>query len=143
MGCPCHTPKPENRKGNIPGESYMVIPDLDVILKGSPYEDVLPNYKKFFEQTKIVTIQDLENCPRYAGTNLCGHSTYEFVAFVRDATIEFYKPVPEEPKAEPKPEPPKPPARKKKVSSKPKPVVEPVAEADSDKDEDAQSSEKE
>ena len=112
----------------------MVIPDLDVILKGSPYEDVLSNYKKFFEQTKIMTIQDLENCPRYAGTNLCGHSTYEFIAFVRDATVNY-----EEPKAEPELAPPKPKARKKKVSSKPKQVVK----ADSDKDEDAQSFEKE
>ena len=114
----------------------MVIPELDTILKGSPYEDVLPNYKKFFKQTKIVTILDLENCPRYAGPNLCGHSTYEFVAFVRDATINY-----KEPKAEPVKAPPK--ARKKKVSSKPKPVVKPVIEADSDKDEDAQSFEKE
>ncbi len=121
----------------------MVIPELDVILKGSPYEDMLPNYVKFLEQSRIVTVQDLENCPRYAGPNLCGHSTYEFITFVRDATIEFYKPVPEEPKAEPAPAPPKPKARKKKVSSKPKPVVKPVIEADSDKDEDAQSFEKE
>ena len=95
----------------------MVIPELDDILRGSPYEDVLENYKKFFEQTKIVTIRDLENCPRYAGPNLCGHSTYEFVAFVREATLNPPEPEPE-PVAEPAP-------KRTRKSSKKKVVIEP------------------
>jgi len=93
----------------------MVIPELDVILAGSPYEDALANYKKFFEQSRIVTIQDLENCPRYAGANLCGHSTYEFIAFVRDATINYEEPAPVA-------------APKKARKSRKKAVVEPEPE---------------
>lgn len=138
MACPCHTPKPDMMRGNIPGEAYMIIPDLDVILKGSEYENALPNYKAFFEQTRIVTVRDLENCPRYAGPNLCGLSTYQFIDYVREATINY-----EEPKAEPEPAPPKSKARKKRVSSKPKAPAKLAVEADSNKDEDAQNSEKE
>ena len=119
----------------------MVIPELDDILKGSPYENVLENYKKFFEQTKIVTIRDLENCPRYAGPNLCGHSTYEFVAFVRDATLNPPEP---EPVVEPAPKPKTRKSKPKKVTVEPEP--EPVVveeEAVINEEEDAQSSEKE
>lgn len=110
----------------------MVIPELDDILKGSPYEDTLPNYKKFFEQSNIVTIRDLENCPRYAGANLCGHSTYEFVAFVREAALN-----PPEPEPAPKPKTRK---SKKKVVVESKPEV---VETVTDEEEDAQNSEKE
>ncbi len=117
----------------------MVIPELDVILKGSPYEDVLPNYKKFFEQSKIVTVRDLENCPRYAGPHLCGHSTYEFIAFVREATLN-----PPEPEPEPAPKPKTRKSKAKKVTNKPAPEPEPVkAEAKTNEEEDAQNFEKE
>ena len=116
----------------------MVIPELDNILRGSPYENKLENYKLFFRQSKIVTIQDLENCPRYAGPNLCGHSTYEFVAFVREATLN-----PPEPEPEPAPK-PKIRKSKKKVTVEPEPEPEPVKEeAVINEEEDAQNSEKE
>ena len=116
----------------------MVIPELDDILRGSPYEDKLENYKLFFRQSKIVTIQDLENCPRYAGPNLCGHSTYEFIAFVREATLN-----PPEPEPEPAPK-PKIRKSKKKVTVEPEPEPEVVEEeAVINEEEDAQNSEKE
>lgn len=80
--------------------SKTVIPDLDKVLAGSEFEDKKANYKKFFAQAKIVTVLDLENCPRYAGSNLCGHSTYGFIAYVREYTLnpppEDTKPVEEE-----------------------------------------------
>ena len=116
----------------------MVIPELDDILRGSPYEDKLENYKLFFRQSKIVTIQDLENCPRYAGPNLCGYSTYEFIAFVREATLN-----PPEPEPEPAPK-PKIRKSKKKVTVEPEPEPEVVEEeAVINEEEDAQNSEKE
>ena len=117
----------------------MVIPELDDILRGSPYEDKLENYKLFFRQSKIVTIQDLENCPRYAGPNLCGYSTYEFVAFVREAALN-----PPEPEPEPAPKPKTRKSKPKKVTTEPEPEPEPVKEeAVINEEEDAQSSEKE
>lgn len=67
--------------------SKTVIPDLDKVLDGTEFEDKKENYKKFFAQAKIVTVLDLENCPRYAGSNLCGHSTYRFIAHVREYTL--------------------------------------------------------
>ncbi len=117
----------------------MVIPELDDILRGSPYEDKLENYKLFFRQSKIVTIQDLENCPRYAGPNLCGHSTYEFIAFVREATLN-----PPEPEPEPVPKPKTRKSKSKKVTIKPELAPEPFeVKAEINEEEDAQNSEKE
>jgi len=80
--------------------SKKVIPSLDKILAGTEFEDKLENYKKFFTQSKIVTVVDLENCPRYAGPKLCGHSTYAFIECVRNYTFN----PPPEPEPEPEPE---------------------------------------
>ena len=102
--------------------SNTVIPDLDKILAGTEYEDKLENYKKFFKQSKIVTVLDLENCPRYAGGNLCGHSTHKFIECVRDYTLN--------PPPEPEPEKVKPAPKKKVVKPKTKKATKPVAKRD-------------
>ena len=94
--------------------SRTVIPDLALVLAGTEFEDKLENYKKFLAQSKIVTIIDLENCPRYAGPNLCGHSTYKFIEHVRQYTLN---PPPPEPEPKPKK------VHKKKEELEPKEVV--------------------
>lgn len=129
-------------------EANMVIPALDTILKGTKYEDVLSNYEKFFQQAKIVTIRDLENCPRYAGSNLCGHSTHEFIAFVRECTLNPPDPEPEPPPKKAAPKRKRATAKKKKAEPEPELITadpEPEkAEVVSDVDEeDVQSSSKE
>lgn len=97
--------------------SNTVIPALDKILAGTEFEDKLENYKKFFKQSKIVTVLDLENSPRYAGGNLCGHSTHKFIACVRDWTLN--------PPPEPEPAP-----KKKVVKPKIKKATKPVVKHD-------------
>lgn len=94
--------------------SKTVIPSLDEVLAGTEFEDKLDNYKKFFAQAKIVTVIDLENCPRYAGPNLCGHSTHAFIQHVRDYTLN----PPEKVEPEPEPAPKKTTKRRAKVSKK-------------------------
>jgi hypothetical protein len=100
--------------------SRTVIPDLTEVLKGTEFEDKTENYKKFFDQAKIVTILDLENCPRYAGPRLCGHSTHAFIQHVREYTLNPPEPEPKPKRVYKKK------TKSEEVISEPEPEMEPA-----------------
>ena len=115
----------------------MVIPYVKSFVKVSKYEESAECIQRFLDLSKIVTIRELENCPRYAAPAVCGHSTYELITFIRECTINPPEPEPEPVK---KTAYKKPASKKAKAQAQPEKVTsEPVLEVQADIDEDAQS----
>jgi len=86
------------------------LPDLDLVLTDSPFEESLECIKGVFLQMKIVTVNDLENSPRSLTCSFCGCSTHKLIEYIL-AWMES----PPEPKS------------KSKRAAKPEPEPEPVA----------------
>ena len=97
------------------------LPDMDLVLKDSPFEDAKECVKGVFKSMGVNTVYDLENTPRSLTCSFCDVSTHKLIAHILAWMAD--PPAPEPPSA-PKPEPePEPVAIV--VEEAPKKVVKP------------------
>ena len=82
------------------------LPDMDQVLKDSPFEDAKECVKGVFKSMNVSTVYDLENTPRSLTCSFCDVSTHKLIEHILAWMAD--PPVPEDPPApdpEPEPEP--------------------------------------
>ena len=80
------------------------LPDMDLVLVDSPFEEALECIKGVFSRSGINTVNDLENSPRSLTCSFCYINTHKLIAHILSWMAN--PPVPEDPPApEPEPEP--------------------------------------
>ena len=103
------------------------LPDMDLVLVDSPFEEALECIKGVFSKSGINTVNDLENSPRSLTCSFCYINTHKLIAHILSWMAN--PPVPEDPPApEPEPEPEPVAIVLEEVEEEPEPEPEPVSE---------------
>ena len=58
------------------------LPDLDLVLKDSPFEEALECVKRVYDSMDIKNVYDLENTPRSLTCSFCGVSTHKLIEHI-------------------------------------------------------------
>jgi len=77
------------------------LPELELVLKDSPFEEALECVKRVYASVGINTVYELENSPRSLTCSFCGISTHKLIQHILNWMAN--PPVQEEPKPEPDP----------------------------------------
>lgn len=82
------------------------LPDMDQVLKDSPFEDAKECVKGVFKSMKVNTVYDLENTPRSLTCSFCEVSTHKLIEHILAWMADPPEPdPPPAPEPEPEPEP--------------------------------------
>jgi hypothetical protein len=101
------------------------LPDMDLVLKDSPFEDEKECVSGVFKSMGINTVYDLENTPRSLTCSFCGISTHKLIEHILAWMAN--PPVPEDPPPAPEPEPEPEPVATVSEEVEKKPTPKPTA----------------